>query len=76
MSATLKCNAFQNEHVTGRFPSLFPAKSTPGYSNKTPNLLFQLHPWISWEASVMERETHQPYDWKTQFVKISYMGKK
>lgn len=36
MSATLKCDAFQNEHVTGRFPSLFPAKSAPGYSNKMP----------------------------------------
>lgn len=24
----------------------------------------------------METETRQPYDWKTQFVNISYMGKK
>lgn len=67
---------------TGRFSSLLPAKSgildfAPGYSNKMPNLLFQynsLYPWISWEASA--RETHQPYDWKTQYFMFSCTGKK
>lgn len=41
MSAILGCDAFQHEHLTGRFPSLLPAKSAPEYSNKAPVLLFQ-----------------------------------